>query len=63
VEKYKKGEKDKFTGKPVTKKAASAAHKYAEEGIKSFRNAEGAKENLKSPKSSTPTGGIGPIRQ
>jgi CRISPR/Cas system-associated endonuclease/helicase Cas3 len=44
VEKQKKGEKDSQTGKPVTKKTAEAAHKYAEEGIKSFRAAEQIKE-------------------
>jgi RHS repeat-associated protein len=40
VDKQKKGEKDAVTGKPVTEKTAKAAHKYAEEGIKSFRAAE-----------------------
>lgn len=40
VDKQKKGEKDAVTGKPVTEKAAKAAHKYAEQGLKSFRTAE-----------------------
>jgi hypothetical protein len=44
VAKQKKGEKDVVTGKPVTKKAAKAAHKYAEEGFKSFKTAEDIKK-------------------
>lgn len=44
VEKEKKKKKDVITGKPVTKKAADAAHKYSEKGIKSFRTAEAIKK-------------------
>ncbi|MEO6833382.1 MAG: RHS repeat-associated core domain-containing protein, partial [Chitinophagaceae bacterium] len=40
VEKQKVKGIDVVTGKPVTEKAANAAHKYAEKGVKSFRAAE-----------------------
>jgi hypothetical protein len=58
VEKEKKGEKDVITGKPVTKKAAKAAHKYAEEGWKSFRYAE----TVKNPPPPVPSAGTAPVR-
>lgn len=51
VDKQKKGEKDAVTGKPVTEKAAKAAHKYAETGdakhlyMNSFRSAEQLKHS------------------
>ena len=46
VEKQKNGEKDNVTGKPVTMKSAQAAHKYAEQGTKSFKAAEEAKKAI-----------------
>lgn len=43
VNKYNKKGNDAVTGKPVTEKTAKAAHKYAEQGVKSFKTAEGVK--------------------
>mgnify|MGYP001048332609 CR=1 FL=1 len=56
--KYKNSENDIITGKPVTKEAADAAHKYAEKGVKSFKFAE----RVKNPPAPAPSAGTAPLR-